>query len=247
MSSQCVVNVSFGLRHFQEHQDRLVNTLQRQGEKYMTWWNRLPEGSPTHKDKPYAFKAHALRIAKNHDLVMWADSCIVPVKRLDRIWEYAREHGVWMSYGGWTNYEWTADSAYAELFKSETCDMEAVRLINRSIPHVAATAFAIDQRHEIGQQFLSEYIRLANTDAFCGPWKNSLHPDTQLSNWVPGRNDGKVAICGPADVRGHRHDQTCASVIAWRLGIPLTRPPAWFAYKGGETEETILVADGSTG
>jgi len=49
-------------------------------------------------------------------------------------------------------------------------------------------------------------------------------------------------------VRGHRHDQTAASVIAWRLGFELTNPPNIFAYgRAGEAhdERTILLADGS--
>jgi hypothetical protein len=46
-------------------------------------------------------------------------------------------------------------------------------------------------------------------------------------------------------VLGHRWDQTVASVLAWRLGMTFTDPPKFFAYKGAETAETLLVADGA--
>ena len=54
---------------------------------------------------------------------------------------------------------------------------------------------------------------------------------------------------------GHRHDQTAASVIAWRLRMKLTDPPIPFAYARtrddgtvhieDQDERTILMADGS--
>ena len=63
-----------------------------------------------------------------------------------------------------------------------------------------------------------------------------------------GRHEKRMAPCGipgPLDVLGHRHDQTALSVIAWRLGCVLDAPPDTFAYKGGENEKTILIADGA--
>jgi hypothetical protein len=91
---------------------------------------------------------------------------------------------------------------------------------NEQIEHVSATAFAIDLNHPKGKMFLSAYYYLASeTRAFCGPWTGGIGVQ-------------------------HRHDQTAASVIAWRLGLPLTSPPAFFAYRGGETEDTVLIADG---
>lgn len=90
---------------------------------------------------------------------------------------------------------------------------------NETIEHVVATAFGISLHTTLGKLFLEEYFRLANGKAFCGPWT------------------GGIGI-------QHRHDQTAASVIAYRLGFELTDPPEWFAYRGGETKDTALVADG---
>ena len=95
-------------------------------------------------------------------------------------------------------------------------------------------------RHRSGQDFLAEYFRLAKeTKAFCGPGING-------KLWKEA--NPRCYPCGPADVRGHRHDQTAASVIAWRLGMKLTNPPDVFAYgKAGDSNHdprTILLADG---
>lgn len=230
--SRCIVNVATG--RYQIGQQRLKGLIQ----ETTSFWTKIASQWPTHERKPYAMKAYALKHAAEHGAtqLLWCDACIIPIRSLEPIWEYAHEHGVWIGRNyGFTNYEWTADSAYGALFPG--VERAVAQLANYQIPHVIATAFALDLEHEKGRAFLDEYYRLASeTDAFCGPWINS--------NYTADFNT-RAAPCGPEDVRGHRHDQTAASVIAWRLGIPLTDPPKFFQYKGGETEETILVADGA--
>jgi hypothetical protein len=164
----------------------------------------------------------------DYNTLLWADACIVP-RDLTPLFERIERDGYWMSKNGWMNSEWTADSAYA--------DLSVTKEENARIPHVVATAFGISLRHFKGAAFLAEYLRLAQTNAFCGPWWNSNRGE------YAGR-DG-AAPCGDASVRGHRHDQAAASVIAWKLGFELTDPPNWFSYKGEETEDTVLVADGN--
>jgi hypothetical protein len=90
---------------------------------------------------------------------------------------------------------------------------------NETIEHLATTAFGLDLRSDIGHEFADEFLRLAKNGSFHGPWVGGIGVQ-------------------------HRHDQTAASVIAHRLGMKLTPPPQWFAYRGGETAETVLLADG---
>lgn len=90
---------------------------------------------------------------------------------------------------------------------------------NTQIPHVVATAFGLNLQSDIGAKAFAEYFRFSQNGAFRGPWA------------------GGVGI-------QHRHDQAALSVVAYRLGITLTNPPEWFAYKGGETSDTVLLAHG---
>jgi hypothetical protein len=222
--SRCVVNVATG--RFVIGQNRLASLLT---VPLVKWTDNLPVASPAHKDVPYAFKAYALAEAgREYTTLLWADACIVP-RDLTPLFERIEREGYWMSRNGWMNSEWTADSAYA--------DLKVTREENARIPHVVATAFGISLRHFKGVAFLAEYLRLAQTQAFCGPWWNSNHPEH-------GKDAG-AERCGGSAVRGHRHDQSAASVIAWRLGFELTDPPDVFAYLGGETENTLLLADGN--
>lgn len=206
---------------------------------WMCRWSILPVEWPTHQEKPYAFKAYALMdsVQKGAHAVLWCDASILPIRSLEPLWEKIEREGYWIARNGWNNYQWTADRAYQDLFSGlkdehRTSNVDwfvHAREINKRIPHVVATSFGLNVKHPIGKAFLHEYFRLASeTRAFCGPWKNT-----------------QQTPCGPPDVLGHRHDQTAASVIAWRLGMRLTDCPLIFSYKGGETEDTILVADGA--
>lgn len=233
-------------------QARLVREFAARGENVMTWANRFPADCPPHRQNgilgapakycvPYAFKAYAMMEAacKGSDMILWADACIRPVSYMSPVWSAIEEHGVWICRNGWMNSEWTADSAYPDLFPNTS--IEDARRVNAIIPHVVATCFGVDMNHARGRQFLYEYFRLASqTRAFCGPWQNTN--GTRL----PGVNTDRAAgPCGPTTTLGHRHDQTAASVLAWRYEIPLCDPPKLFAYAGSQTEDTVLIADGS--
>ncbi len=193
------------------------------------WFDEMPPGSPSHLDVPYAFKAHALDYAAKQgaSTLLWADACILPIRSLEPLWDKIEADGAWIGNNGWTNAEWTCDSAYADLGVS--------REQNEKIPHVVATTFGLNLEHPVGKAIFNEYLRLAKTDAFKGPWWNSNHPEY--------RNRGGAAPCGPPTTRGHRHDQAALSLLAWRYGAKLTNSPEWFSYRGGETESTMLVAD----
>lgn len=257
---RAVVNVATN-DYFRKGQARLIDALRKQGEEYHMW-GELPMGCPP--DVPYAFKAFALQqanypiVGKSHSdyrTLLWCDSCILPIRPLAPVWEKIERDGYLIMDGGWTNYEWTADSAYPDLFPDYGWHgigimggingIQLARETNRTMSHVVAGCFGISLQHEIGRAILAEYYRLASeTRAFCGPRWNSHHPDYGM--FAPG-----AAPCGPPDVRGHRNDQSALSVIAWRLGCKLSQSPEYFSYaKDGSTdpadydERTVLIAHG---
>ena len=224
---RALVNVATGGRYL-AMQDRLQKAARELGEKRISHWRgSLPPGSPSHKDVPYAFKAHALRHALliGFDTLLWVDSSILPVRSLVPLWERIESHGYWFSenlpFGRqdlpcWTCGPWTCDSALAPL----KIDRETAF----KIPQVIGTAFGLNLKDLRARALLNEFLLLAEEKtAFQGPWTNEAHQASQ---------DPRVL--------GHRHDQTVLSVLAWRLGMKLTRPPAWIVDGIPKTEETIL-------
>lgn len=247
--SRVVVNVAIGQRQGQKYVNGQTRLHQQMiGEHQRFYTNGLPFSCPTHQDVPYAFKAYAMKEAANFgQTLLWCDcSIVLGARPLNDLWETIEMEGYWFCANyGFTNYEWTAESAYRDMFPELPWGGTAPEVLaqakeqNRKVPHVIATAFGISLVHPVGRAFLKEYFRLAQTGAFRGPTTNSNFPGARYSG-----NMAMCAPCGPMDVRGHRHDQTAASVIAWRLGMKLDDPPEWFAYRGGETDRTCLVADG---
>lgn len=244
--SRCLVNVANG--RYLNGQSRLLREVERFDPSCakFVWTNDVPVGCPQHKDKPYAFKAYALQVAADsgHDLLLWADASVLPLRSLESLWERIERDGYWIARNGWTNYEWTADSAYSDLFPG--IPLDEAREENKKFPQVVATAFGLNLRTEIGRKFLEEYLRLAKTDAFIGPWANTNCPREKRFDY--GANSPyTMGPCGPPDVLGHRHDQTAASLLAWRLGMKLTDCPEVFSYPPGHEghEKTILLAAGA--
>jgi hypothetical protein len=245
---RAVVNVATGA-HYMKGQQRLVEWLALNGEPYRIWndGTGIPHGSPTHLHRNYAFKGYALEAAAREGgtSLLWCDASIIPVRDLMPLWKRIEEEGYWISRTGWSNYQWTSDGSYPhlfpEVFEAESTPWEALnkaRALNRMIPHVASTAFGVSLLHPVGRRIFDEFVRLSKTPAFHGAWRNLN------STAYPVQGEKRAEYNAPPDVLGHRHDQTALSVIAWREGCKLTDCPDVFAYKGGETEDTILIADG---
>ena len=228
---RAVVNVAD--RHFVRGSARMREALTKYGAgaEFLAWINRLPEGSPPHKAFPYAFKAWAILAAaeRGFSSILWMDSSILPIRDMEPLWEKIERDGYFLGNNGWSNGQWTPDAAYPAL--------DISREENWKVKHCVAGVIGLDLRHAIAVDFASEYQRLSTTEAFRGPVWNANHPQH-------GKRPG-AAPCGPPEVMGARHDQTAASVIAHKLGMELTDPPEFFCYRGGETERTVIVADGS--
>lgn len=223
-----VVNVATG--SYVRGQERLRQAVESQAD-FLSWADVMPPGSPSHTDVPYAFKAWAILRALDagHETILWADSSMLPISPLGPLFERIEAEGYWISRNGWMNHQWTADDAYSLLYPG--ISTEQAREQNRQVEHVVATAFGLSA-NGLGRKIFDQYLMHARDGSFRGPWKN-------------GPVAARQAPCGPTECLGHRHDQTALSVIAWRSGCVLTNPPQVFAYRGGETAETILVADGS--
>jgi len=229
--TRAVVNVAT-TDFYQRGQARLreaLHNLEGADDDFdMHLWDGEPPLCPLHRDVPYAMKAYALRLAADEGdvLLLWCDSCIVPVRSMEPLWKRIEKDGYWFAANGFTNAQWCADSWYGECMPG--VPLEEARALNRGVPHVVATCFGLNVKSAIGLSILNEYYRLASeTRAFCGPWRNT--PETP---------------CGPAEVLGHRHDQSCLSWIAHRHGVKLTNPPEIFSYPPGD-ESTIVLADGA--
>lgn len=121
-----------------------------------------PVDWPTHEQVQYGFKAYALKEAMDlgADLLLWCDASILPVRSLEPLWQRIEQEGYWFSRNGWTNYEWTADSAYPDLFGGWYTPLpgysqyEGAAETNRTIEHVVADVLRPKRKASQRESFL---------------------------------------------------------------------------------------------
>ena len=201
---KAIVSVGFG-EHNEIGIKRLARSLDRSAcTDGRFFYKSFPHTWPKHEDVPFAFKPYSLmETSWQADMLLWCDSSVIALRSLDPLWERIERDGYWFCENmGFNNYQCTEDSAYEYLFPGVPID--EARETNKQIPHVVATAFGLNLGSEIGTEFLTEYYRLSKTRAFCG-------------------TDYRAREGKPLPEQLHRHDQTAASVIAWKLGMNLTQ------------------------
>lgn len=175
-------------------------------------------GCPTHKDIPYAFKAWAMKkgVDEGYDILIWADSSMQLVAPFERVLQKILDEGHILPLNGWTSGEWCADTALEPL--------GITREESFTIPHIMACLMAFDCRLERNREFLRQYYERASDGiTFKGAWKNT--------NQEVSKNPR---------VLGHRHDQTAASVIGYKLGMGFESHLLSYESDEKDWQDTIL-------
>lgn len=213
---RCIVSVATGT-----HYIRNLERLQAQitNEWSIVWKGSLPPRSPKHTECPYGFKIYAIEeaVRRGAKTILWMDSSAVVLKPLDPLWDLIERQGYWFSRNyDWNNGQFTSDEALAIM------RMQRVEAFH--VPQVTAACFGLDMGNPDARTFLNCWKALAALGAFKGDRGN-----------VTGH------VADPTKYQGHRNDQSCASYVAYRLGMKLTDPPDWWAEQGyPQIEKTVL-------
>ena len=211
----CILNFADGA--FLKGQERLRASLRKIGfpEGDMMFWSALPAGWPAHADVPWGFKVYAFEEArrKGYDMAVWIDAAGIAYRPLDPILEIMRKDGAFLfSRFNASVGEWSSDLALQALGVSREKAFH--------IPELSAFCIGIDFGHEKGREFLGQWKKYADDGiSFLGVAKPYGLKDSMS-------NAGGILSEDPR-VKGHRHDQTVASVVASRLGI---RPTSRFVF-----------------
>lgn len=157
--------------------------------------------SPTQAEDPYAFKIHAIETVHNKgfDIVLWCDSVLQLTQPLDGLIEEVEQVGVYLAEDGWKTGMFANDKAlnYYNLTRDEAMKM----------PSIWACFMGFDFRKPVTQFFINKWKEALHAGLFRG-----LH-----------HNHHKTESEDPR-CKGHRHDQTCAELVAHTNHIPLSRP-----------------------
>lgn len=158
-------------------------------------------GGPSHQQSPYSFKVHAIENVKNrgYKLIFWCDSIVRLRMSIDDLIPLIRNVGVYLQADGWKVGIWANDRSlqYFGVTRDQSMEIEAIY----------ACIMAFDFNNPIAHEFFARWKKASEDGIFIGNWKNDLKTESQDER-----------------CRGHRHDQTCAELISYQLGIP--RSPA---------------------
>ena len=154
-------------------------------------------GSPTHAEDPYAFKVYAIDYVRKlgYDVIVWCDSPVRMICPIDEWLVEVEKVGVYLQQDGWKIGEWANDRAL-EWFKVSRDDV-----IDK--PNCSAGLQGLDFRHPTAVAYFDMWCKAQKAGLFKGAWKNDPQTESTDSRCL-----------------GHRHDQTCADLVCYTLGIP---------------------------
>lgn len=156
-------------------------------------------GAPPHSDVPYGFKIYCVEAVrkKGYNVIWWCDSVFRLTKTIDDLLPTLSARGVYLQEDGygWKVGTWANDRAlqYFGVTRDDVIDT----------PAVYACILGFDFRNPTAVEFMRRWKQAANNGIFAGQWKNTDKTESQDER-----------------CRGHRHDQTCAELIARTMGIP---------------------------
>ena len=152
--------------------------------------------SPSHEDAPYAFKpamfVKAMRAG--YDIVLWCDAAMFAVRPITPLLDHIAACGQLLFNNGCVG-EWSSDVALESFGVTRE---EAFK-----ITEISGCCMGFDLRSPVTKAFINEWS------------EKSLDGKTFKGSWT--NQDGSVS--SDPRVKGHRHDQTAASIIAHKLGI----------------------------
>ncbi len=221
MSKTAVINLSSGA-WYPAGQQRLLESL-RTSDRYtgdvLLYGSEASVGSPTHAESHYAFKVYALEMAQKlgYEQIIWCDSSIQALKRLDPIWEMISQDGYFFLDNGNMVGQWSSD----ESIKAFGLDRETAL----TMKELTTCVFGLDLRRPEVKDLIENFKRCT--------LEGLLHKD-----W--GNNNNQVSC--DERVKGHRHDQTIICLLAHMFGLTNFRQGyLWYHGSGSKLDSAYFM------
>jgi hypothetical protein len=181
----------------------------------MCWTpGRFPAGCPDHLDVPFAFKPHCFVEARRAGLesVLWMDASCVAIRPLEPLFDVLERTGYLLFRNA--NHvvgSWASDEALEALGVSREETM--------AMPEVNAAALGLSMNDPLALTFLNGWFEAARAVV---PFRGTRETLETWDDYAATKWNRDGSISAEPRVRGHRHDQTVAGVLAHRLGMKLT-------------------------
>lgn len=203
---KAIVNLS--TKEYKNGQNRLRESLiGKTDADYIEFTSESQVGSPKHQDNPYAFKIYSIEAAlnKGYTQILWLDACAYAIAPIQPIFNLIRLHGHFMEEAGHYASTWTNDRTldYFGISRDEAT----------KIPMYSAGFTGLNFNND-------------TTVTFFEMWKQAMLDGMFKGNWT---NINKTESQDPR-CEGFRHDMSCASIIAHKLGMKYQTCGKYFQY-----------------
>jgi len=215
-SDKVIVTFADEAGNYRKAMDRMEQSLVLTGwdGDFLPFTSYEEIGSPKHKGSadavPYAFKSHSIRTAMDmgYKKILWMDSVLYATKTVQPLFDHIDKHGyLFFDNPPFTIAEYTSDAClrYWHMHREEASTHRMIM----------ACCMAFDVDNPQTHRFLTLYINAAKDGvSYHGDWFNS-----------------KGQVSSDPNCKGHRHDQSVASILLAREGMTITDAQAtYFAY-----------------
>lgn len=214
---QCIISLATARSDYARGLARLKRSLGRvgyRGEVLLWPSGSFPSGCPGHLEVPFAFKPFCFAEAarRGAESVLWLDASAVAIRPLDPIFERLESRGyVIFANGSLILGEWASDVALEELgvSRDDAFEMREVR----------GNVLGLNLTDPTAAAFLRAWLEAAKAEVAFRGTRESL---TSWDDFAAVKSNRSQRVSAHPRVRGHRHDQTVAGVLAHRLGMRLT-------------------------
>lgn len=227
MTKRAVISFSNDRGRYRDAMDRLNASLAEKFDgAFIGFEGEESIGAPEHLQSPYAFKIYAFEqaIDAGFTSILWLDSSVFAIRDINPIFDEIERDGYIMQEAGHYVGEWTNDKAldYFDVSRDEAMKM---------LCYGNAGFLGLDFTNPIAVEFFHQWHDAMLFGMFKGEWTN----------------ENKTESLDPR-VRGHRHDLSCGSIIANKLGMKYKKGDEWLEYaqEGSipKNETILLMASG---
>ena len=214
VKKKCIISLGVGKPVFKLTLQRLEQSLRRVGFNgdFLYWDESLPSGCPDHFEAPFAFKSYCFYIAKQlgYEQVLWIDAPCVAIRKIAPVFQSIEQHGYILfnnNYGQMMG-QWSSDAALVKNGISREAALQ--------IPAIPCSVLGLDMNNTRAQQFLEQWHQLMS-DGVTAKGTAARIKDGDEYQAIAWNLNNKIS--SDIRVKGHRHDQTAAGIVAHRLGM----------------------------
>jgi hypothetical protein len=221
-----VISLATGGRHAASLA-RLRRSLQRVDFRGgVLFWppGSYPPECPPRFNVPFAFKPFCFAEARSRgfELVLWLDASCLALRPLDGVFAEIEARGYLLYQNAHRKVgQWAGDAALANFGLGRR---EALEL-----PEVRGAAVGLNMRDGVAAEFLQRWLEAATEGTAFRGVEGELRSSEDY--WNVKWNKANRVSRDPR-VRGHRHDQTVAGMLAHRLDMEL-KPVGFQPYRRG--------------